>query len=43
VVRSEVLTAVTIFMMSFWVETPRGLVGAEDGDSMFLRNVGTYL
>jgi hypothetical protein len=47
--KSEILTAVKMLMLVFWVITPCGLVGryqrfcrAEGGDSrpMFLRNVG---
>jgi hypothetical protein len=41
-VRSEVLTAVKISMLVFYVVTPCGYF-PEDGDSMFYRNVGIYL
>jgi hypothetical protein len=39
-VRLEVLTAVKMSMLFFWVVTPCGLVGRY---SMFLRNFGIYL
>jgi hypothetical protein len=38
--RFEVLTAVRMTMLFFWVVTP---CSPEDGNSMFLRNVGIYL
>jgi hypothetical protein len=43
--RFEVLTAIKMPMLVFWVVTPCGLLGGypEDGGSMFLRNVGIYL
>jgi hypothetical protein len=42
VLEFEVLTAVRMTMLLFWVLTPCRL-GAEDGDSTFFRNVGIYL
>jgi hypothetical protein len=40
--RFEVLIAVKMWMLAFWVVTPCGL-GPEDGGNMFLRDVGIYL
>jgi hypothetical protein len=44
-VRAEVLMAVEVLVLVFWVVTPCGLTGfrTEDGGSMFLRNVGIYI
>jgi hypothetical protein len=53
--RFELLSAVKMLMLVFWVVTPCGLVrryhrfggtytsGPEDGGRMFLRNIGVYL
>jgi hypothetical protein len=40
--RSEVIAEVKMSMLFLWVATPCRL-NPEDGDSMFLRNVGKYL
>jgi hypothetical protein len=39
----EVLTAVKMLILVFWVVMQCGLASAEDGDSMFLQNSGIYL
>jgi hypothetical protein len=42
-VRFEVFKSVKMALLLFWVVTSCGLFNTEDGDSMFLRNVGFYL